>query len=140
MFRIESKNSILDILNEIGVDNMIFYFVGIVLTVVGFLYLVFPSKNRVNKYGYRTQRAKMSEASYDYAQKVASRTFLMIGIPTFIIGFLLKQFGLIHFFILEVLLIGIPIIRIFYLIERKLETFNDNEEGVAVDEITNDRG
>ncbi len=118
---------------------MIFYFVGMLLTVIGLLYLSFPSKKRMSKYGYRTQRAKMSEVSYVYAQKIASRSFLIVGIPTFLIGFMLKQFGMTHFFILEVLLIGIPIVQIFYLVEKKLEQFNDNEKGVATDETINGR-
>lgn len=114
LFRIQKKHSILDVLIRIGVNNMVFYLVGLILCAIGVLYLVFPSKQRVNKYGYRTQRAKMSDKSYEFAQKEASKTFLLIGIPTFIVGFLLKQFGFVHFFIIEVLLIGIPIIRIFY--------------------------
>ena len=117
---------------------MIFYFVGLVLTAIGLVYLIFPSKKMENKYGYRTGRAKMSSASYAYAQKQASRNFLMIGIITFLIGFLLKQFGLVQFFIVEVFLIIIPITRVFYLIERNLEKFNDEQEGAGKNEIIND--
>ena len=64
---------------------MIFYFVGMVLTVIGFVYLVFPSKQRSNKYGYRTQRAKTSDKTYAYAQKEAAKAFLMIGLNSQII-------------------------------------------------------
>lgn len=117
---------------------MIFYFVGLFLTLIGLIYLIFPSKKIENKYGYRTGRAKMSTASYLYAQKQASRAFLLIGLITFAIGFFLKQFGLLQFFIVEVFLIIIPITRVFYIIERNLEKFNDEHEGVMKNEITND--
>ncbi|HCM88709.1 MULTISPECIES: SdpI family protein [Vagococcus] len=107
---------------------MVFYFVGLLLTLVGLIYLIFPSKKRINKYGYRTQRAKMSEASYDYAQKVAGKTFFLVGILTFIVGLALRYFGITQLYIVEVLLIGIPIVRIFYKIELELEKFHDKEE------------
>ncbi|MGX7023698.1 SdpI family protein [Vagococcus hydrophili] len=107
---------------------MVFYFVGILLTVVGVIYLIFPSKNRINKYGYRTQRAKLSEASYTYAQKVAGKTFFFIGAITLLIGLVLRYFGMIHLYIIEVLLIGVPIIGIFYKIELELEKFHDKQE------------
>ncbi len=117
---------------------MIFYFVGLILTVIGLVYLIFPSKKRSNKYGYRTGRAKMSDKAYAYAQKQASKYFLMIGLITFSIGFLLKYFGLLNLFIIEVFLIIIPITRVFYLIERNLEKFNDAYEGDNQNEIIND--
>ncbi|MGL4644694.1 MAG: SdpI family protein [Vagococcus fluvialis] len=110
---------------------MIFYFVGMVLTVIGFVYLVFPSKQRSNKYGYRTQRAKTSDKTYAYAQKEAAKAFLMIGLITFAIGFLLTRTGMIQFFIIELFVIILPITRVFYIIERNLERFIDNEEGVS---------
>ncbi|MBO0477554.1 SdpI family protein [Vagococcus sp. DIV0080] len=108
---------------------MIFYFIGLILTVVGALYLIFPSQKRSNKYGYRTPRAKFSDASFAYAQKEASKAFLIIGLITFAIGFTLKQLGLLQFFIIELFLIIIPITRVFYMVEKKLEIFIDQEEG-----------
>ncbi len=88
---------------------MIFYFVGMFLTIIGFVYLIFPSKKRSNKYGYRTGRAKTSDKTYMYAQKEAAKTFLLIGIITFTIGFTLKQTGMTQFFLIEVFLIILPI-------------------------------
>lgn len=131
------KHSIIELLNEVGV-NMIFYFVGLVLTIIGLIYLIFPSKKRSNKYGYRTPRAKHSDASFAFAQKEASKAFLFIGLITFAIGFLLKQTGTLQFFLIEVFLIIVPITRVFYIIERNLEKFIDKEEGVSVNEIIND--
>lgn len=119
---------------------MIFYFVGLFLTIIGLIYLIFPSKKMENKYGYRTERAKMSTETYLYAQKQASRAFILVGLVTFGIGFLLKQFGLLQFFIVEIFLIIIPVTRVFYIIERNLEKFNDKQEGVAKNEIINDWG
>ena len=117
---------------------MIFYVVGLVLTIVGIVYLIFPSKKRSNKYGYRTPRAKHSDASFTYAQKEASKAFLLVGLITFGIGFLLKQTGNLQFFLIELFLIILPITRVFYLIERNLEKFIDQEEGVELDEVIND--
>ena len=108
---------------------MIFYFVGLVLSVIGCLYLIFPSRKRSNKYAYRTQRAKFSDASYIYAQKQAAKYFLMIGLMTFAIGFALKQTGNVQFLLIEVFVIVLPITRVFYLIERNLEQFIDKAEG-----------
>ena len=108
---------------------MIFYFVGLVLSVIGCVYFVIPSKKRSNKYGYRTQRAKFSDASYAYAQKQAAKYFLIIGLITFGIGFLLKQTGYTQFILIEVFVIVLPITRVFYSIERNLEKFIDKAEG-----------
>ena len=124
---------------------MIFSFVGMIMTVLGVIYLIFPSKRRENKYGYRTQRARYTDASFKYAQKVAARMLLLIGIVTWLIGFLIKSSGVTQFFILEIFLIGIPIISVFYQIERRLELFNDeydreigkNEKG-DTHEVIND--
>lgn len=130
LFQIDSKHSIIEVLNKVGVE-MIFYVVGIVLTFIGIVYFIFPSKQRSNKYGYRTQRAKMSDKTYAYAQKEAAKAFLMIGIVTFVIGFFLKRTGMVQFFIIELFLIILPITRVFYVIERNLEKFIDNEKGVS---------
>lgn len=110
---------------------MIFYFVGMVLTIIGLMYFIFPSKRRSNKYGYRTGRAKTSDKIYAYAQKEAAKNFLFIGLITFGIGFILKQTGMVQFVLIELFLIILPITRVFYLIERNLERYIDNEEGVA---------
>ena len=50
---------------------------------------------------------------------------LLIGVTTWLIGFLIKSSGITQFFILEIFLIAIPIISVFYQIERRLELFND---------------
>jgi hypothetical protein len=55
----------------------------------------------------------------------------MIGLITFAIGFLLTRTGMIQFFIIELFVIILPITRVFYIIERNLERFIDNEEGVS---------
>ncbi|WP_257700272.1 SdpI family protein [Vagococcus luciliae] len=104
---------------------MIFNFVGMLMTVVGVIYLIFPSRRRENKYGYRTQRARYTDATFKYAQKVAAKILLLIGVTTWLIGFLIKSSGITQFFILEIFLIAIPIISVFYQIERRLELFND---------------
>ncbi len=95
------------------------------MIVIGLIYLVFPSKKRDSRYGYRTPRAKYSESTYDYAQKKASSLLLLIGGITFLVGVLLKKTNNLQYFILELFLIGIPIIMFFYLVERRLEGFND---------------
>ncbi|MGY3703437.1 hypothetical protein BW731_11450 [Vagococcus martis] len=105
---------------------MIFSFVGMIMTVLGVIYLIFPSKKRENKYGYRTQRARYTDASFKYAQKVAAKMLLLIGLGTWLIGFIIKSSGVSQFFMLEIFLIAIPIISVFYQIERRLEVFNDD--------------
>lgn len=95
------------------------------MTVVGVIYLIFPSRRRENKYGYRTQRARYTDATFKYAQKVAAKILLLIGVATWLIGFLIKSSGITQFFLLEIFLIAIPIISVFYQIERRLELFND---------------
>lgn len=115
------------------------------MTIIGLIYLIFPSKRRENKYGYRTQRARYTDSSFKYAQKVAAKVLFFIGMVTLLVGFLIKKSGMSQFFILEILLIGIPIIGVFYLIERQLELFNDkydreigkNEKG-DTNEVIND--
>lgn len=96
------------------------------MTVLGVIYLIFPSKKRENKYGYRTQRARYTDASFKYAQKVAAKMLLLIGLCTWLIGFIIKSSGVSQFFMLEIFLIAIPIISVFYQIERRLEVFNDD--------------
>ncbi|MGO3732633.1 MAG: SdpI family protein [Vagococcus sp.] len=119
---------------------MVFYFIGLILTVIGVTYFIFPSKKRSNKYGYRTPRAKESDATFYYAQKIAARIFFLVGAVTYGIGFLLKKYHLVQFIILEILLIGIPIVITFYLMERKIEQYNDKLNGKEDDkhEIIND--
>lgn len=97
-----------------------------IMTILGVIYLIFPSKKRENKYGYRTQRARYTDASFKYAQKVAAKMLLLIGLGTWVIGLILKSNGVSQFFMLEIFLIAIPIISVFYQIERRLEIFNDD--------------
>lgn len=121
---------------------MIYYSVGWIMTIIGILYVVLPSKKRHFKYGYRTSRARLSDATYRYAQKYAAKVFLIIGLITLAIGYILKLSGLTNFFIIELVTIFIPIMIAFYQIEKKLQIFNDqlddNEKGEDDDETFND--
>lgn len=109
-------------------EKVIFYTVGLILMFIGVMYAVMPSKKMASKYGYRTGRATDSEATYEYAQKQARNYFLLVGLGTFVLGNILRWTGLSKFFILELLLLFIPITMVFYSIEKALQTFSDEQD------------
>lgn len=104
---------------------VIFLIIGCLLVLIGVLYAFIPSNSRISKYGYRTPRAKMSEETYKYAQKIASKTFLFVGVVMSVLGIMFIVSGLSKWFVLEIILLIIPIVGMVYSIELKLQTFND---------------
>lgn len=120
---------------------LIFYYVGLAMFTLGVVYALFPSKKTYFKYGYRTPRARETEKTFIYAQKQARNMLLLMGGVTFCIGFLLKTMYWTHLFLLEFFFILFPIALFFYLVERKIEQFNDQliiEQEDIKNEITND--
>ncbi|MGY3764947.1 SdpI family protein [Vagococcus vulneris] len=117
---------------------MVFYFTGWVMIAIGILYVMFPSKKKYYKYGYRTARARASDASYRFAQKCAAKYFLVVGLITLAIGYILKLLGITHFFIIELLIIFIPVMMTFYLIEKNLEQYNEQHDFIKKGENNNE--
>lgn len=118
---------------------MIFLFIGSIVFLIGLVFLLLPSKKPNLIYGYRSYQAEKSLESWRYAQKISARYFLLFGGGTALIGGGLKISGHTNFFILEMLLIVLPVILPFALTEEKLKVFNQ-QIGVAEDEYFDDRG
>ncbi len=116
---------------------MIFLIVGIILTFVGILFLLVPSKGNIPFYGYHSPRAGQSEEHYQLAQKTSGRYFLIFGLLMAVIGYLLKMTGHTNFFIIEMLVLVFPIMPIFILTEKRLQKMDD-EIGRKTDEYIDD--
>lgn len=116
---------------------MIFLFVGSIFFLIGVVFFLLPSKKPNFIYGYRSYQAEKSLESWRYAQKISARYFLLFGGGTALVGGLLKYSGHTNFFILEMILIVLPVILPFALTEEKLKTYNQ-KIGVAEDEYFDD--
>ncbi|KAF1299998.1 MULTISPECIES: SdpI family protein [Enterococcus] len=108
---------------------MIFLVIGIFLLVIGGLFRIFPAKYDSLLYGYRSYYARMNQTNWQFAQKISGRHFLLFGGLMTAIGLLLKMTGYTNFFIIEMLLIPIPIVLAFGLTEDKLREFDKNNRG-----------
>lgn len=107
-----------------GSEAMIFLVVGCVLLAIGILFSVFPSRGGNPLYGYNTYRSRKSDEVWRYAQKVSGRYFMLYGGLSALIGMALKLSGHTNFFIIEMLLITLPIVAVFASTEEKLQKFN----------------
>ena len=48
-------------------------------SLIGFVFLILPSKKINFIYGYRSYLAKQNERNWQYAQKICTRYFLLFG-------------------------------------------------------------
>lgn len=113
---------------NLGVNEMIFLFVGSFLTLIGVVFRILPSKEINRIYGYRSPLAESSLETWRYAQKISSYYFIFFGLIMVLIGSILKYFGWTNFFIIEMFLLVFPIMPIFILTEKKLQLF-EHERG-----------
>lgn len=116
---------------------MIFLVIGSIFFLIGFVFLILPSKKINFIYGYRSYLAKQNERNWQYAQKISTRYFLLFGGVMALIGLLLKWQGWTNFFLLEMIAIPWFIVPIFGLIEEKLQRFDEQHRGED-DEYSND--
>ncbi|WP_165004619.1 MULTISPECIES: SdpI family protein [unclassified Enterococcus] len=116
---------------------MIFLTIGILLLLIGLLFLVFPSKGNLPFYGYRSPLAAKSDAHWRLAQRTSGLYFLLMGALMALIGYWLRMTEHTNYFLIEMLLLVFPIMPIFILTERKLQKF-DRETGGHDDEYFND--
>lgn len=103
---------------------MIFLTVGLFLTLIGLLFLILPSKGNLPFYGYHSERATRSDEHWRIAQRTSGKYFLIFGLLMTLIGYGLKITGHTNFFIIEMLLLVFPILPIFILTEKKLQTYD----------------
>ena len=108
---------------------MIFLVFGAIFFLIGFVFLILPSKKINFIYGYRSYLAKQNERNWQYAQKICTRYFLLFGGVMTLIGILLKWQGWTNFFLLEMIAIPWFIVPIFGLIEEKLQQFDEQHRG-----------
>ncbi|MBO0460856.1 MULTISPECIES: SdpI family protein [Enterococcus] len=116
---------------------MIFLTVGAFLTLIGLLFLILPSKGNLPLYGYHSERAAKSDAHWQIAQRTSGKYFFLFGLLMTLIGYWLKATGHTNFFIIEMLVLVFPIMPIFILTEKKLQTY-DLENGGDEHEHFND--
>jgi len=106
------------------VDYLIFPFVILLLSVVFFTY----QPKKINYFlGYRTKNSLKNQKAWNYANKLASRLFLVLSVFMTLICFGFYKYKIDHYFIL--LPISIEIIIIYVVIENRLnKLFHDKEE------------
>ena len=86
---------------------MIYIGCGVIMFVIGVIWLIAPSPNPNRIYGYMSYLASVNEASYQYAQKVARNYFILFGLIQTLLGL-----G-IHFFALGSLLFNLDAYFLF---------------------------
>jgi uncharacterized membrane protein len=77
--------------------NMIFLVIGSIFFLIGFVFLILPSKKINFIYGYRSYLAKQNERNWRYAQKICTQYFLLFGGVMTLIGILLEVAGMDQF-------------------------------------------
>lgn len=65
---------------------MIYIGCGVIMFVIGVIWLIAPSPNPNQVYGYMSYLASVNKASYKYAQKVARNYFMLFGLIQFLLG------------------------------------------------------
>tara|TARA_R110000868_G_scaffold365912_1_gene628825 strand:- start:1496 stop:1849 length:354 start_codon:yes stop_codon:yes gene_type:complete len=56
---------------------------------IGYYWIKFPPKNINYLYGYRTRRSMANQQIWDYANKIGARMFMVLGLATLFLGFIL---------------------------------------------------
>lgn len=108
---------------------MVFLTIGIVLSIIGSLFIIVPSKGNFPFYGYHSPRAAHSDEHWRLAQKTSGKYFLLFGLLMTFIGYLLKLTGHTNYFMIELLILVFPIMPIFILTEKKLQNLDDKVGG-----------
>jgi len=62
---------------------------GILITVIGWLYMRFPPKNINPIYGYRTRRSMANQEIWDYANIVGAKMIFYLGSILLVLGTIL---------------------------------------------------
>jgi len=85
---------------------------GILMTVLGWLYVKYPPKKINQLYGYRTRRSMSNQQIWDYANRIGSKMMLSLGLVLIFLGIVLFFFYPLNTVILVtvfLMLIGIGI-------------------------------
>lgn len=82
---------------------MIFIGCGLILMVIGILWIISPAKRPNRIYGYLSYLAQVNNDSFRFAQKRASIYFIISGLIQFLIGLIIHYFKLDNLFILWLL-------------------------------------
>ncbi|MFV0557999.1 MAG: SdpI family protein [Enterococcus sp.] len=114
---------------------MVFLYVGCILLFFGVLFKIFPSRKVNPYYGYRSYVAKKNQKNWQYAQKISANFCLLLGGLTAGIGYTLKMTEHLNFFIIEMLLIPIPVILVFALTEEMLKRYEQTNRGESNERI-----
>ena len=102
---------------------MIYIGCGVIMFVIGIIWLIAPSPNPNRIYGYMSYLASVNEASYKYAQKVARNYFMLFGIIQFLLGVVIHLLHWDRYFLIWLLTFYLFILAPIIMTEKKLQSF-----------------
>ncbi len=103
-----------------------FYVILIILNLIALVYFLFPPKKINCIYGYRTSKTLASNSIFEFANKVASKYFLLLSLVSAIINFLFFQFNIINLNILAATTLFTLVLTIV-LTEIKLKSYDSTK-------------
>lgn len=102
---------------------MIYIGCGVIMFVIGVIWLIAPSPNPNRIYGYMSYLASVNEASYQYAQKVARNYFMLFGLIQTLLGLGIHFLHWDRYFLIWLLTFYLFILAPIILTEKKLQAF-----------------
>ena len=73
---------------------MLFYFLtGIIVTILGIIFYLYPPKKINHLYGYRTKRSMRNQETWDAANRYSTVLMILAGILTIISGIICLLLG-----------------------------------------------
>lgn len=118
---------------------MIYLACGILLMIIGAMWLIVPAKTPNRLYGYLSYLAQVSKASFKFAQKNAGLCYLLFGFIQFILGIVIHILNWDRFFILWLLTFYFFILWPIILTEKSLKKFLLKNKELPPDYIEPDR-
>ncbi len=102
---------------------MIYIGCGVIMFVIGVIWLIAPSPNPNRIYGYMSYLASVNEASYQYAQKVARNYFMLFGLIQTLLGLGIHFLHWDRYFLIWLLTFYLFILAPIIMTEKKLQSF-----------------
>lgn len=118
---------------------MIYMISGIILFVIGIIWLIFPAKKADRLYGYLSYLASVNEESFNYAQKWGRNYFILFGIIETLLGLLIHLLNWDRYFIIWLLTFFLFIIAPIVLTEKKLQIFLKKRNELPGDYVEPDK-
>ena len=102
---------------------MIYVACGLIMMVIGILWLISPAKRPNRIYGYLSYLAQVNKESFKFAQRRASLYCILFGLIQVVIGLIIHFLNWDRYFLIWLLTFYLFILAPIILTEKKLQAF-----------------